>query len=264
MFFELKNVNFNIFIFLWRRCFQRKNSGCYNLRSQIWWPSRCFQQKIIFWPRYKDFWLSSIWEISSMFLKHPRGLQIRMRCLKMVHFKVDNTPALLRATWPCLWWQEVPFGTTQKGSLSRAITPKCGFWQGFIPSLRGAETDIFWNLYLVSHLARYRTSTGYDTSMFWMVYHYTLQRKKTPSAFTPITSSAQNRERPQNQSPPKQNQQIRIPRTVPWQFRWSLELQNSKKLPMAGHWSAKVQLVVANVMELLLPPSAAMKTSTQI
>ena len=76
--------------------------GCYNLRSQVWWPSRCFQQKeIIFWPRYTEFELSCIWEISSMFLKHPRGLQIRMRCLKMARFRVDNTPALLRATSPC-------------------------------------------------------------------------------------------------------------------------------------------------------------------
>ena len=81
---------------------QRKKRGCYNLRSEIWWPSRCFQQKeVIVWPRYKEFWLSCIWEISLMFLKHPRGLQIRMRSLKMVHFKIDNTPVLLLATWPC-------------------------------------------------------------------------------------------------------------------------------------------------------------------
>ena len=80
----------------------KKKRGCYNLRSEIWWPSRCFQQKeVIVWPRYKEFWLSCIWEISSMFLKHPRGLQIRMRSLKMVHFKIDNTPVLLLATWPC-------------------------------------------------------------------------------------------------------------------------------------------------------------------
>ena len=60
------------------------------------------RKKSFFWPRCKEFWLSCIWEIPSMFLKHPRGLQIRMGCLKMAHFKIDNTPALLRATWPCL------------------------------------------------------------------------------------------------------------------------------------------------------------------
>ena len=68
---------------------------------------------------------------------------------------------------PCLWWQEVPFGTTQKGSLGRAVTPKRGFWQGFIPSLRGAKTVFFENLYQASHLARYRTFTEHDTCMFY-------------------------------------------------------------------------------------------------
>ena len=85
---------------------KKKTGGATTLRSQIWWPSRTiavfFEEKgVIFWPRYKEFWLSCIWEISSMFLKHPRGFQIRIRCLKMAHFEVDNTPALLRATWQC-------------------------------------------------------------------------------------------------------------------------------------------------------------------
>jgi hypothetical protein len=84
---------------------QGKKRWCYNLRNQIWRPLRCFQEKISCWPRYKEFWLSHTWVISSMVLKHPRGLQIRMKCfkkkkcLKIAHFKA-NTPVPLRATWP--------------------------------------------------------------------------------------------------------------------------------------------------------------------
>jgi hypothetical protein len=64
---------------------QGKKRWCYNLRNQIWRPLRCFQEKISCWPRYKEFWLSHTWVISAMVLKHPRGLQIRMKCFKKRH-----------------------------------------------------------------------------------------------------------------------------------------------------------------------------------
>ena len=75
-------------------------------------PSQCFQHETaMFSPPYSEMFMQWITEMSeccvksSNIFKYTGRLQNWNNKSKISDFKCDNSPALLRAMWPCLcWW----------------------------------------------------------------------------------------------------------------------------------------------------------------